>query len=132
MRTFTEVGRQVELHCTGVGKAMLTQLSDADIDAIVRRVGLTGYTPTTLTTPAGLHEVLTQSRAQGYVLDEQEQEAGVRCVAVPVVTASGSVLAVSISGPMQRVTDELVSRAAPLLQDAARRLAGELESVAGH
>ena len=131
MRTFTEVGRQVELHCTGVGKAMLTQLAAADVDGIVRRVGLTGYTPTTLTTSARLHEVLEVSRAQGYVLDEQEQEAGVRCVAVPVVTASGSVLAVSISGPMQRVTEDLVARAVPLLQDAARRLADELESVSG-
>ena len=40
MRMFTEVGRQVDLHCTGVGKALLGQLDDARVRDIVRRVGL--------------------------------------------------------------------------------------------
>ena len=54
MRMFTEVGRQVDLHCTGVGKALLAQLDDARVRDIVRRVGLPRQTEHTLVTEADL------------------------------------------------------------------------------
>jgi IclR family acetate operon transcriptional repressor len=122
MRMFTEVGRQVDLHCTGVGKALLSQLDDQRVRDIVRRVGLHRQTEHTLGTEDALLADLTEVRARGYALDEQEQEAGVRCVAVPVGPEPLSWMAVSVSGPVTRMTDELVDRAVPLLQQAARRL----------
>ncbi|MEJ7833592.1 MAG: IclR family transcriptional regulator [Nocardioides sp.] len=122
MRMFTEVGRQVDLHCTGVGKALLGQLDDARVHEIVRRVGLTAQTEHTLVTEDDLLADLAEVRARGYALDEQEQEAGVRCVAVPVGPEPMSWMAVSISGPVTRVTDELVARAVPLLREAGRQL----------
>ncbi len=122
MRMFTEVGRQVDLHCTGVGKALLGQLDDARVRQLVRRAGLHRKTEHTLVTEADLMADLTEVRARGYALDEQEQEAGVRCVAVPVGPEPMSWMAVSVSGPVTRMTDALVSRAVPLLQDAGRAL----------
>jgi IclR family acetate operon transcriptional repressor len=126
MRMFTEVGRQVDLHCTGVGKALLGQLDDARVRALVRRAGLRRKTEHTLVTEADLLAELAQVRARGYALDEQEQEAGVRCVAVPVGPEPMSWMAVSVSGPVTRMTDELVSRAVPLLQEAGRQLTSRM------
>ncbi len=119
MRMFTEVGRRVELHCTGVGKAMLAQLTSAQVDAIVDRAGLAVHTEHTLTTRTALHAALARIRDDGYAIDDQEQEVGVRCVAVAVPGGR----AVSVSGPVTRMTDDTVARAVPLLSAAAARLA---------
>jgi len=130
MRMFTEVGRRVDLHCTGVGKAMLAQLDDAAVEAIVGRRGLLRHTETTISTPAALRTELAAVRSRGYALDEQEQEVGVRCVAVPVDAGAGSWLAVSVSGPAPRMTDAVIARAVPLLRDAGARLvAGRRERL---
>lgn len=122
MRMFTEVGRNVDLHCTGVGKALLAQLDPADVDAIIRRRGLSRYTENTIVTHTALNAELVRIRERGFAIDEQEQELGVRCVAVPVVTGGVTAMAVSVSGPTVRMTCELVDRAVPLLKSAAQRL----------
>jgi IclR family acetate operon transcriptional repressor len=66
-------------------------------------------------------------RAQGYAVDDGEQEIGVRCVAVVVPDAPAPV-ALSVSGPSGRMTTELVTGAAPLLRDAAVRLSRDLRT----
>lgn len=123
MRLFTEVGSRVPVHSTGVGKAMLAQLDRDQVRAMVARTGLPPVTEHTITGPLDLEVELEGIVEHGYATDEQEQELGVRCVAVAV---PGDVrLAVSMSGPAARVTDALVARAVPLLQDVARRIADE-------
>ncbi|MCV7372019.1 IclR family transcriptional regulator [Mycolicibacterium arabiense] len=126
MRMFTEVGRRVELHSTGVGKALLAQLDDVAIDAIVGRGGLPARTEHTLTTRLALLAEVDLIRRRGFALDEQEQEIGVRCVAVPLESNVVTGMAVSVSGPVTRMTDELVDRAVPLLQSAARQLVTDM------
>lgn len=126
MRMFTEVGRQVELHSTGVGKAILAQLGDDEALGRVRRVGLNTHTPHTLVTEPDLLEDLAKIRARGYSLDEQEQELGVRCIAVALPTPGGAHAAVSVSGPLTRMTDKLLDDAIPALTRAAEQLATDL------
>ncbi len=121
MRVFTQVGNRVALHCTGVGKAMLAGLGADLVDEVVARAGLPRRTENTLTTRRGLDAALARVRDLGYAVDEEEQELGVRCVAVPV-SGAGVAMAVSVSGPLSRVTDAVVARAVPALQDAAGRL----------
>lgn len=121
VRMFTEIGRRVPLHCTGVGKAMLSRLPDTQVDALIARTGLPAATPTTITDPAALRLELARARERGWVGDEGEQEIGVRCVAVPVSGPTGPV-AVSVSGPVGRVDEAAVDRIAPLVMAAGRRL----------
>jgi IclR family acetate operon transcriptional repressor len=125
MRMFTEVGRRVRLHSTGVGKAILSLLPDAEVRALMARAGMPAQTPHTLTGADELVTALHRIRRDGYAMDEGEQEVGVRCVAVPIDGAT-SRMAVSVSGPAGRMTAELVERAIPLLTEAARLLAAEL------
>ena len=125
MRAFTEVGRRVYLHSTGVGKALLAQLDDDRILALVGRTGLPAATPTTITDTAVLLAQVAQIRANGYAVDDDEQEIGVHCVAVPVPD-SANPIAISVSGPTPRMTPETGARAVPLLQQAAAGLAADL------
>ena len=125
MRMFTEVGRRVHPHCTAVGKALLASSSDEDVRALLERTGLPRHTPHTVTDPDVFLGVLQGVRESGYALDEGEQEVGVRCVAVAVPDTAIR-LAVSISGPAPRMTDELVAHAVPILRETTGRLAAEL------
>ena len=125
MRMFTEVGRRVLPHCTAVGKALLAHSSDEDVRALLARTGLPRHTPHTLTEPDELLAQLGRIRECGYAMDEGEQEVGVRCVAV-AVPGSAIRLAMSVSGPAPRMSDELLVHAVPVLQEAAGRLGAEL------
>lgn len=126
MRMFTEVGRRVQPHCTAVGKVLLAATcTDEEVRALLLRTGLPRKTPHTITDPDEFLEQLDQVRRSGHAMDEGEQEVGVRCVAVsvPGVTLQ---LAISVSGPAPRMTDELLVEAVPVLQEAAQRLGAAL------
>ncbi|UYM05809.1 IclR family transcriptional regulator [Solicola gregarius] len=125
MRMFTEVGRRVSPHCTAVGKALLGESSETEIRELLARGGMERHTPHTLTDPDEFIAQVAQCRERGYALDEGEQEVGVRCVAV-VVPSTSTRLAVSMSGPVPRMSDELVESAVPVLTKAAAALAADL------
>jgi IclR family acetate operon transcriptional repressor len=118
MRMFTEVGRTVMLHCTGVGKAILSQQADDEVTATLKRTGMPARTEHTITTPAKMLEELDAIRTRGYAIDDGEQELGVRCVAAPI-PGLPFLAAVSVSGPSSRVTIDEVDVIAPVLQRAA-------------
>lgn len=128
MRMFTEIGRRVKPHSTGVGKALLTQLPDDAVQALLRRTGMPPMTPTTITSPEELLTELAAARERGYALDEGEMEVGVRCVALPIPETAMH-MAVSMSGPQMRMTDELIQRALPALRQAGEQIAEEFRSA---
>lgn len=125
MRTFTEVGRRVYTHATGVGKAVLAQLPDVTVLEIVARVGMPAITPQTMTDPDALLAELAATRERGYAIDDGEQELGVRCFAVAVPGAP-TPTALSISGPSSRVGHDFAETAVPVLHRTAAALAKEL------
>lgn len=128
MRMVSEVGGRALPHCTAAGKVMLAEMPEEQALTIIRRTGMPRYTPATITEPAAFAAELDRVRACGYATDDEEQELGVRCVAV-AVPGEPVRAAVSISAPLTRMTDELVERAVPILTSAASRLAGELYLV---
>jgi IclR family acetate operon transcriptional repressor len=125
MRMFTEVGRSVDPHCTAVGKALLARLPEPEVLALVARTGLPAHTEHTITTPERLSAALDDVRAHGYAVDDGEQEIGVRCVAVALDDAPLP-LALSVSGPAPRMSEELERRAVPALKRAATAFAADL------
>lgn len=127
MRMFTEVGRRISPHCTAVGKVLLALIDPAEVQALLGRTGMQAPTKHTITDPHTFAAQLKQVMDNGYATDDEEHELGVRCVAVAVPRAP-SQIALSVSGPATRMTDDLVSRAVPLLIDAARRLSDDLAS----
>ena len=126
MRMFTEVGRRAGVHCTAIGKAMLATLPAEQAAEILRRSGLPAQTQHTITSKRAMDKELERIRLQGYAIDNEEQEIGVRCVAV-TLPGEPARAAISISGPSTRMTDALISTAVPLLTETAAALADELD-----
>ena len=120
MRMFTEVGRRVLPHSTGVGKALLAYTAPDEVRALLARTGMPAATEKTITTAEGFLDALEQVRRAGYAVDDNEQEIGVRCLAVSVPN-SPTAAAISISGPAGRVTEAATDRIVPILQGIAAR-----------
>jgi IclR family acetate operon transcriptional repressor len=121
VRMFTEIGRQALLHCTAVGKAILSTLSDSEVRSLLARTGMPARTPHTLTTPEAIQDALDAIRRQGYALENGEQELGVRSVAV-AVRGLPFRAAISVSGPDSRVTPDSVPQIASDLRAVADQL----------
>lgn len=109
------IGGSNPAYRTGLGKALLMhELTDrTEVDRYVAEYGpLEARTPHTLRTPEALHEALAEGRSNGYMLDMQENDLGIVCVALPLFLDSPTrpTGAVSISAVVSRTTpQDLVS-----------------------
>lgn len=128
MRMITEVGRRSSLHGTGVGKAILAELDDDRVQRLVNQAGMAQQTPKTIASLDQLFAELSTIRSRGYAIDEEEQELGVRCLAMAVPGAP-TPMAISISGPITRVTEEFAARAIPHLLNATSQLSAALAVI---
>jgi DNA-binding IclR family transcriptional regulator len=98
-RTFTMVGRGGPLHATGLGKALLSDMSDAEVEALLGRT-FPANTPKTITRLGELLQRLAEVRERGYATEIDEQAFGRACVAAPIRNRAGEVIAaLSVSGP---------------------------------
>jgi IclR family transcriptional regulator, acetate operon repressor len=125
MRMFTEVGRQANLHDSGVGKAILSVMDDERVTRLVKQAGMPTPTPKSISTLEDLFVDLTRIRKDGYAVDDEEQETGVRCFAMAVPGAP-TPMALSISGPVSRVDDDFRDRAVPELRKATDAISAAL------
>ena len=121
MSVTLNVGSRLPAYCTSMGRALLSQLPRAELDAFLARVRLKPFTERTLTSREGLRRVLGQVRDKGYALVDQELEIGLRSIAVPVRGANGAVMAaMNVSTQAARVSRrEMESRFLPVLQQGA-------------
>lgn len=127
LQSFTLPGARVPLYCTGVGKAFLSTWSMEEVEDYLRRNRLLPNTPRTIVTRERFIEELSRIRNQGYSVDDEEMEEGVRCLASLVFDHAGrAVAAVSISGAAMRVTPERLAELGACVAGAARRISAEL------
>jgi IclR family transcriptional regulator, acetate operon repressor len=106
VRMFTEPGNRVPPHSSGTGKVLLAYQGEETIDSITRQTGLPRFTPHTITDVEQLKSELERIREQGYAVDFEEMEEGVRCLAAPVFGPDGRILAaMSVSGPASRLDE---------------------------
>jgi DNA-binding IclR family transcriptional regulator len=123
----TAVGDRTCLHCTAVGKAILSCLPKEKVDAIIHQVGLPKFTDMTITDCDTLHGELEETRARGYAIDRGEHEAGLYCVGAPILDKAGQVVgACSVSGRNKEIVrgrvEELSTRVMYTAQEISRRL----------
>jgi len=127
VRTACTVGSRAPAYCTAVGKAMLAELSDAEVSGITKASSLKAITANTITTMAELRAELKAVRSRGYAIDDEEKEEGLRCVGAAVRAHSRKLAAaMSISGPAFRMTKERIPEVGQALMQAAGELSAEL------
>ena len=109
IRTVHSLGQRNPLHCTGVGKVLLSGMTNDEIDRVIAERGLKKYTPNTITNRNDLFEEIERVRNEGVAFDHEELNIGVMCIAAPILNRAGRVVAsVSISGPSQRFISEKI------------------------
>lgn len=111
IRIINQVGQRNPMHCTGVGKALMSGMTDEDVDRLIEARGLKAHTRHTTTDPKQLKRELEAVRSRGIALDNEELDLGVKCIAAPIKDRTGAVVAaISLSGPAQRFTPAAVRR----------------------
>ena len=109
VRMVSKVGNRIPLYCSGVGKAIMADLPEEKVKQIWDASEIKGYTPHTITDYDILLDCLKQIRRQGYALDDEENELGVRCIAVSLSDYSGIYrYAMSITAPVTRMSDSRI------------------------
>ena len=104
VRTRSYTGDRNYLHCTALGKAILSHLPEERVDAIIDRHGMPKQTEKTVNDRETLKEELAEIRDRGVAFDDEEILKGLRCVAAPVTGHDGTLYgAISVSGPTSRL-----------------------------
>ncbi|TAL17324.1 IclR family transcriptional regulator [bacterium] len=127
VRVVSRVGVGLPVYASAVGKVQIAYESADEIESVLEGT-LSPFTEHTIIDKEILKEHLKIIQKQGYALDDEEYDEGIRCVAVPVHDYTRRVIAgLSISGPAYRFTDErLEKELIPLALDAGRRLSERL------
>ncbi len=109
LKMASRVGLRNPAHSSAVGKVLLAHFSEEELKNFLKEKGLPKRTENTITDPVHLKEHLGIIRSQGYAVDDEENEKGIRCVAAPIYNEAGkAVAAISISGPAFRITKKLI------------------------
>jgi DNA-binding IclR family transcriptional regulator len=130
LRMHSKVGNRAPMHCTSVGKAILAHLPSNIVLDILDRKGLPMHTKHTITNKDEFLKELIRVKEKGYALDLEENEYGIRCIAVPIFDHLGKVIAaVSVSGPTIRMTDERLEQLKPQMIEIGKQISARLGYV---
>ncbi len=131
--TLQRIGKKAPLHATGSGKVLLSEYTDLQLSEYRKTKGLIQYTEYTITDFDTLRQELARVRRQGYGMDEQECELGLRCISMPLRDYGGKIVAsMSVFGNLddmrnQRVHDEIY----PVLRETTATISTRLGFDAG-
>ncbi|MBS1834271.1 MAG: IclR family transcriptional regulator [Acidobacteria bacterium] len=116
----TYIGRRMDLHCTGVGKVILAWGPPEIAEHALSKQTYIRYTRNTITSSRAMRRELARARSCGYAVDDEEEEIGVRCIAVPVFQPNGQfAAALSITGTTTQIPLDAVEEFAQKLRNTA-------------
>ncbi len=119
IRAFFRIGDRRACHAAAIGKVLLAQRPEAEIEAMLSG-RLERFTKATNTDPKALRAELSEIRSYGWALDDEEANDGMRSLAAPIFDEFGrATTALSISGPSSRLTQDKI----PAMAEAVKRTA---------
>lgn len=126
----TWIGKRMDAHCTGVGKALIAYLREADLDHLIKEHRLPRHNENTVASTRKLKEEVTRIRKLGYSVDNEEDEIGLRCIGAPVFDSVGQVVAaISIAGTTSQITEQNLSALAEKAKQAASAISQQIGFV---
>lgn len=127
LRMYSRIGRRNPLHTTAIGKVLLAWRDRSEAEEIISQIEFKRSTDKTILTPEALLAALDVVKEQGFGEDIEEQEEGLRCIAVPVFDRFGVVIAgLSISFPTIRFLEDAKHEYVKMLHTAARNISEQL------
>ena len=122
------LGETSPLYCTGIGKAMLAHMPEAEWEDHLDPVR-PKFQPNTITDKDSIFEELRYIRRRGFAIDNEEREPNIRCVGLPIRDSQGKVLAgISVSGPRESMTDTKLLGCVSILQSAVYMIQERIET----
>lgn len=126
-RVTSDPGHLGSLSTTAVGKALVAFAEDSERERLLDELPLEALTEKSITDRQAFREEVEKVRRQGYAVMDEENEAGMRAVAVPLLNAQGHAFAsLATAVPVFRLSLEALEAHVPLLQEAAAELAARL------
>ena len=122
-RLSSRVGTRRSPHVTALGKALAAFLPAGARDNILSTITFQPATSKTIMNLLQFRQELEKVRRQGFAVDDEEAVQGARCVSAPILNSDREpIAAVSISGPVTRVSPNQVGALAEAVCDAARAI----------
>lgn len=123
LRIMQRIGKRAPMHCTGIGKLLLLNYSQEELEDLIHTVGLKSFTANTITTKEELLKELEQVKAQGWAIDDEECEVGARCIAAGIYDYTGKIIGgISVSGPTTRIDFKKCAFISEAVTQAARKI----------
>jgi DNA-binding IclR family transcriptional regulator len=127
LQSLTRTGQRTQIHCTAAGKAVLAFMSDEACNEVISRLNFTRKTRRTIVKPSAYKLELMRVHDNGFALDDEEFEEGLRCVGAPVFDHRGHVVAsISTAAPVFRLRKDRLPEVARLVMAAAQGLSEDL------
>ncbi|MEA5114815.1 MAG: IclR family transcriptional regulator [Geobacteraceae bacterium] len=128
VRVVPRVGSRLPAHCTAAGKVQIAYLNEEELEQYLPTQELRAFTSNTITDRDELKKHLQKVAEEGYAIDDEELDIGVRCVSAPIRDYTRRIIgAVSISGPSMRLSMERIDRELiPLVKKAAEDISMKL------
>jgi len=119
-RIVSRIGAHLPPHCSAVGKMLLAESSEQQVDYIINEEGLKKYTDNTITDPNSLKKELENIREQGYAIDNGEIMKNSRSIAAPIKNSRGNTIAaLGITGLVDEMQKcDFIKAKEVLLRDA--------------
>lgn len=123
----TWVGRELPVHSTSVGKVLVADLAFEELTSILDRDGLERTTHKTITERSDFLAEIDRVREQGFAVDDEENNLGVRCIAVPIRDAAAQVVgALGVSGATSQFRSDRVESMVALARPYAEEISESL------
>jgi len=118
------IGSRLPAFCTSMGRVLLANLPQPELDAYLSKVKFRRYTERTVNSAEKLRQILRLVQRNEFAIVDQELELGLRSMAIPLRNAAGKVVAaLNVGAHAQRVSiQEMQSKFLPPLRDAAQEL----------
>ncbi|WHY68855.1 IclR family transcriptional regulator [Neobacillus sp. SuZ13] len=124
---YSRIGRRVPIHTSAVGKSLVATKTDSELDLLLDGYMYTRHTEKSIGSKEEFLAEIERARIAGYSIDNEENEPGIVCLAVPIKDYSGKVIAaVSVSIPAAKVNDETQNYYIRILKECSSKISHEL------
>ena len=121
----SRIGLSLPMICTAVGKAILARMPDTEIRAVWEQTEIVRHTPKTITDSEAFFKEIQTVREQGYAVDDEENELGVRCIAAAIPDVYGDFnFAFSVSAPISRMKGDKMEKTIELVTETRDAMIG--------
>lgn len=128
IRLASKPGHTDPLYCTSMGKIILAYKPQKFLETYLERIKLLPLTENTITDRENLIEEIKKIKKDGYAFDNEELEAGLVCIAAPIINRSGKLMGtIGVSGPTNRINSEILEE----MKSYIPKIAQEVSNLIG-